>query len=283
MRLLTLPHRGLGALAESYNEALRASPGSLVAILEGDDRWPSDKLALQVPSFDEPETVLSWGNAELIGEDGRPAGELVALRERGPLERIPTREAFHRLTRTNFLIPSVTVMIRRSVLDTLGGFKQTGSTMFVDLPTWLWATATHEGNVVFINRRLGSYRIHEGQTSRLRHAEMLQEHLQVVQRVEEALDAASLARVGWNDAGRRRAMTRALLARGETLLELGRRRESLAMFRDAWRLATGFGDTLLAVAGMTSSLLRLNLVRASFAARKSVLRRLRAPDGADGT
>src|SRR5688572_10419542 len=45
IRLIALPHRGLGALAESYNEALAVARGSLVGILEGDDAWPADKLA----------------------------------------------------------------------------------------------------------------------------------------------------------------------------------------------------------------------------------------------
>src|SRR5258705_9845475 len=45
IRVLTLPHRGLAALAASYNAALAATKGSLIAILEGDDRWPPDKLS----------------------------------------------------------------------------------------------------------------------------------------------------------------------------------------------------------------------------------------------
>src|SRR5258707_3339207 len=42
IRLICLPHRGLGALAQSYNAALAAARGSLVGILEGDDAWPAD-------------------------------------------------------------------------------------------------------------------------------------------------------------------------------------------------------------------------------------------------
>ena len=61
IQVLRLPHRGLGALAETYNAALARTSGPLVAILEGDDRWPPDKLALQVPVFEDEGVALSWG------------------------------------------------------------------------------------------------------------------------------------------------------------------------------------------------------------------------------
>src|SRR5688500_377534 len=41
IRCIRLPHRGLAALGESYNTALAAARGELVAILEGDDLWPA--------------------------------------------------------------------------------------------------------------------------------------------------------------------------------------------------------------------------------------------------
>jgi glycosyltransferase involved in cell wall biosynthesis len=72
IRLIALPHCGLGALAESYNAALAVASGSLVGILEGDDAWPADKLERQVPLFDDPGTVLGWGRGALIDAEGRP-------------------------------------------------------------------------------------------------------------------------------------------------------------------------------------------------------------------
>src|SRR5688572_31123657 len=46
-------------------------------------------------------------------------------------------ELFRVLARWNVLSPAVTVMLRKRALDAIGGFQMAGSTLFVDLPTWL--------------------------------------------------------------------------------------------------------------------------------------------------
>src|SRR5437667_7605704 len=37
-------NQGIDALAQTYNRALNLSRGELIAVLEGDDLWPEDKL-----------------------------------------------------------------------------------------------------------------------------------------------------------------------------------------------------------------------------------------------
>ena len=44
---------GIWRLSETYNKALDMSKGDLIAILEGDDYWPSFKLEEQVKIFEE--------------------------------------------------------------------------------------------------------------------------------------------------------------------------------------------------------------------------------------
>jgi hypothetical protein len=270
IRVVPLPHGGLGELARSYNTALAVGRGSLVAILEGDDQWPADKLEQQVPAFDDADTILSWGRADLIDDDGSVVGKLAAVRTRASLVRIPASQAFRRLTRVNFLAPSVSVMIRRSVLDRLGGFRQTGSSMLVDLPTWLWATATESGHVAFVNARLGLYRVHGAQTSQQRRSQMTREHIAIVRAIGRELSAEQQARIGWGEQARQHAECRASLAEGETLLATGRwgaaRREFLDALRSA-RETRSAADAALAAAGLLSSALRVNLVRAALESR----------------
>src|SRR5437588_302353 len=48
-------------LARTYNRALGMAKGDLIAILEGDDFWPHDKLATLVPCFLDDRVVLAYG------------------------------------------------------------------------------------------------------------------------------------------------------------------------------------------------------------------------------
>lgn len=267
IRVLPLSHVGLADLARTYNAAFEAARGSLIAILEGDDLWPADKLERQVPAFDAPNVFLSWGRADMIDAEGRRLGELATVRGRRETVRVDARDAFHRLARTNLLTPTVTVMVRRQALERVGGFRQTGSCMLVDLPTWLWITATQDGQAEFINRPLGMYRIHDAQTSQRRRVEMTREHIAIVQAVEAELGADTLARIGWTERARRRAENRARLAEGESALEAGQRGEARRAFLRVLRSGADAGDFALALAGLVSSATRVDLYGAAWAAR----------------
>ena len=69
MRLIHQENRGfVGAM----NRALGEVRGDLVALLDGDDTWPLDKLARQVPVLEQrPEVGLVHGDMAVVGDDGR--------------------------------------------------------------------------------------------------------------------------------------------------------------------------------------------------------------------
>ncbi|HET9011018.1 MAG TPA: glycosyltransferase family 2 protein [Gemmatimonadaceae bacterium] len=253
IRLIALPHRGLGALAGSYNAALAVARGALVGILEGDDAWPVDKLERQVATFDDPATFLSWGRGALIDAASRPVRTMSTMKHAAPIMHVDAAAAFHRLTRENFFIPSVTVMVRRSALDAIGGFRQTGSSLFVDLPTWLWLTASIDGRVTYLDRELGIYRHHAAGTSSDKAAQMKLEHLRVVLAVETELGPAAMTRVGWDARSRRRALARGALVRGKIELRAGRHDEARRSYRDALTTATELGPRLRALRGVVSA------------------------------
>ena len=50
IRFIQQTNRGIEALGLTYNRALSQAKGEIVAILEGDDCWPADKLATLVPA-----------------------------------------------------------------------------------------------------------------------------------------------------------------------------------------------------------------------------------------
>ena len=64
VQVYTQENVGIFRLSETYNFALSKSKGTFIAVLEGDDVWFPEKLALQVPTLEQdPSAVLSWGRA----------------------------------------------------------------------------------------------------------------------------------------------------------------------------------------------------------------------------
>lgn len=112
-------NNGIYKLAETYNHALRLSKGELVAILEGDDYWPANKLAIQVKDFDNPDVVLSFGKFQVI-QGGKPLMVLPpeSLPEEARVNRPIGRGAFYMMDPNylTFCFP-VSVVIRAKTLE----------------------------------------------------------------------------------------------------------------------------------------------------------------------
>ncbi|HEX2084849.1 MAG TPA: glycosyltransferase, partial [Solirubrobacteraceae bacterium] len=69
VRIVHQENRGfVGAMNRALGEATR----ELIALLDGDDMWPLDKLARQVAVLEQrPEVGLVHGDMEVVGDDGR--------------------------------------------------------------------------------------------------------------------------------------------------------------------------------------------------------------------
>lgn len=162
VRVLTLPHRGLGMLADTYRAGLEASRGDMVAIVEGDDEWPPDKLERQLGVFTAG-IVLSYGWAELIDEASRP----FALTRRAPRStrarnNDPVPRILDSLLLDNFIVSS-TVMVKRTALEAIGGFRQPQGSLVVDHPTWLALALA--GRFAYIPAVMGRWRRHRAQAT----------------------------------------------------------------------------------------------------------------------
>lgn len=137
IRVISGERRGMAGLGATYNTALSLSTAPLVAVLEGDDEWPPEKLTLQAAAFEDARVVLSYGAADLIDEAGcryarysrAPGSPAMALND-------PPGSILEALAAHNFLVAS-TVVARRSALDRIGGFWQPNGIPYVDHPTWL--------------------------------------------------------------------------------------------------------------------------------------------------
>lgn len=258
IRYIQMPHRGLVALAESYNTALAQARGDLVGILEGDDLWPPDKLANQVRTFDEADVVLSWGNAMVVDESDRPV-------RKWPVPRQFTRdlsmpELFRVLTRWNVLSPAVAVMVRRSALERIGGFRQDGSSLYVDLPTWLLVSANNSGVARYLNGNAGFFRIHNSNTGLLHNSLMRLEHEKVAATIMADLGPAHLARLGWTARDARVTLASASLSRGIAYFQQGDRAQAREAFATVLRTSRSIKELFTGLVGYSSALTNIDLI-----------------------
>lgn len=165
-------NKGIWKLGESYNKALDISEGEFIAILEGDDFWPSNKLEKQLPSFDNQKVVLSWGKGGVLYNNQVTIVEPHFKNEGFDSDNSNKKAKLKELILSNFVAPAVTVMIRKKKLLEVGGFKQTPYTPYVDYPTWLELALV--GEFLFVNEVLGFWRRHPGQaTARMRSEQLL--------------------------------------------------------------------------------------------------------------
>jgi glycosyltransferase involved in cell wall biosynthesis len=138
-------NKGIGALADTYNRALGLSKGELIAILEGDDIWPANKLSELVPAFSDPDVTLGFGEERDIDVDGRAAPRASRTsRKRMKLPRSilcndPVRSATPYLLSLEgqSFIPPATVIIRRTALESIGGFQRGLGMSPTDVPTFI--------------------------------------------------------------------------------------------------------------------------------------------------
>jgi len=192
---------GIYRLADIYNEALNISNGELIAVLEGDDFWLEYKLEKQVPVFDDREVVLSWGKVGVTTEDGkffRISPKKISKKDESIYNNDPGGNILKILLFQN-IIPASTVMIRKSALISIEGFKQPYNLPFVDYPTWLYLSL--KGKFYYLDEILGYWRQHSSQvtkTSYFRQAK-LNYRLKMIEHFYNSLSYEVKKKVGITD------------------------------------------------------------------------------------
>ena len=227
--LLQRKHVGIEGLGATYNAGLNQTEAELIALLEGDDTWLPSKLELQVRAFRDPNVVLSWSKGLMINQDGRKLYPLSTVRCKSPTESFSARELAMPLLVSNFICPSSSVVIRRSVLERVGGFVQPAGVPFVDLPTFLLIvlTLSEQERFVYTNRILAFWRRHSAQISRS-YRIMASARLKTISSLRNRLDRNTLDRLGMKD-----EFIEEIEAyyKGRALLASNNFQESLSQFR----------------------------------------------------
>ena len=153
-------NKGIFRLSETYNKALKIARGELIAVLEGDDFWPSWKLERQIRVFDKQEIVLSAGKVAVTNIGGKT---IYCCPNDDKLFRSMEKEKILRKLLFQNFIPACSVVCRKDALIAIGGFKQPQNVPSVDYATWLELSLI--GRFELINEVLGFYRLHKNQAS----------------------------------------------------------------------------------------------------------------------
>jgi len=148
IRLIQRPN---GGLAAARNTGIQAAQGELVAFLDADDRWCPEKLAAHRQALDRhPEASVSYDWAAFIDAQGQRTGLCMAQSQ---IQL--THEA---LLLKNYLGNGSTAVVRRAVLEQVGGFNENLKRL-VDHE--LWVRLTYGGHhIQLIPAVLTEYRTH---------------------------------------------------------------------------------------------------------------------------
>jgi glycosyltransferase involved in cell wall biosynthesis len=158
-------HIGPWKLNQTYNFALSKSCGKYIAILEGDDYWPQEKLQVQYDLMENnPTSIMCYGESRMVSESKKEIGYFDLPSKRSIATNEPIGSSLTAFFDLQLFIPALTVLLRRSALERIGGFQHSQWVPAVDYPTWLRLCL--EGPFLPIeNQYLGSWRRHKGAIS----------------------------------------------------------------------------------------------------------------------
>jgi glycosyltransferase involved in cell wall biosynthesis len=179
IKLINQENKGIFNLADNYNKALSFANGEYIAILEGDDLWYPQKLELQINAFkNNPKTILSWGQGNIIDGNGR-------LRETGiPKLNSPLSPILQQFCPVNInlffmtIVSALSICIKKTALLEIGGFSKVDRMPTIDLPTLL--NLSLKGEFFFIPQILGAWRNYANQTTKTFPIELTEQYYELV-------------------------------------------------------------------------------------------------------
>jgi glycosyltransferase involved in cell wall biosynthesis len=168
VRILREPHRGADSIPASYRRAFSFARGRWIVFVDGDDLMEPRALEVAVAALADDAAVLAWGETVLFGErDARiPRPEVLARYPPAVLENDPVGVAalpfFDPLVTMPFTMSAT--LLRRSVLERIGGLQTRPGLPVMDHPTLLRLTL--EGRFRRVDAVVARHRVAASTVSR---------------------------------------------------------------------------------------------------------------------
>ncbi|MEP1783048.1 glycosyltransferase [Reichenbachiella sp.] len=141
----------------AFNKGLALAHGDYVIDLAGDDILVPERIERQVNFFDEQSPLIGviYSNAQYINEEGKELHEHFE-----DLRLIPFEGDIYERAIDTYFIPTPTMMIRKKVLDDLGGYDE--SLAYEDFDFWIrsarkWHYAYQSEVLTLIRKVKGSH------------------------------------------------------------------------------------------------------------------------------
>jgi glycosyltransferase involved in cell wall biosynthesis len=157
-RVLSFPN---GGPAVARNRGLNAARGTLIAMLDSDDRWLPDKLEKQAAVLAaEPDCVCVGCLMNYIAADGRPLPRVVrSIVQAGGDPRAPGQQELIRRA-LSLPFPPTAMLVRASTVHAVGGSDESLGHLPGEELDFL-ARLAGEGRVSIVPERLADYRLRE--------------------------------------------------------------------------------------------------------------------------
>ncbi|SFH28276.1 glycosyltransferase family 2 protein [Pedobacter insulae] len=143
-------------LSATLNKAImKYANGAYIAFVASDDYWHPDKISEQIMFMQKnPDCALVCSKAFFVNGSSTVTGEFNPQAFKGSY-------SFKEIAYGKCLIPALTVLIQKDILNVIGLFDE--DLLIEDLDMWLRIAAKYR--VGFIDKKLAYYRTHDNNTS----------------------------------------------------------------------------------------------------------------------